>query len=228
MAQAPCKGLSGNHTGFREWIDATETREHIEYLRSRGVSMTAIAMELGLTPQAVSYIRTTSRWVRRGVAEGILSLTPKLALNPQADEDKPRPTTKRGHSMSGARVPKVFAVRRIRALQCMGYTMDYLCERVGFNLWNLLQEGPRGSRTTKRRHDAVVAMYEELWNIPGPSHSARVRAFAKGYHPPLAWDDIDNIACVPVRTPRAQRPRSRHIELREEKRAKRAVERRNR
>jgi hypothetical protein len=230
MAQAPCKGLSGHHAGFREWIDATETKEHIEYLYQRGVSLTTIALNVGLTAAGVAYIRNKSRWVRRGVSEAILDLTPRLALVPEMDETIRRKyvDTEPSRRARGPRVLKEFGIRRLRALQCMGWPLDTLSEKVGFNTWNFMQCGTRGSRTTRTRHEAVVRVYDELWNVPGPSHSARCRAFKAGYHPPLAWDDIDNLACKPRGVAKDAMPKDRQTEEREERRRKRAVERRSR
>jgi hypothetical protein len=60
---------------------------------------------------------------------------------------------------------------------------------------------------TKETHDKVADLYERLWNQQPPSDTVedrisigRALAYARtqGFHPPLAWDDIDTDAAPPV------------------------------
>lgn len=87
-------------------------------------------------------------------------------------------------------------VRRIRALQAMGWRyvdLDRALGRApshGGATWshNLMHQ----QRIHVANAQLVAALYERLSMTPGPSDVARRRALRKGYHPPLAWNDIDD------------------------------------
>lgn len=193
----------------KEWVDATATKQHIDWLRTKGVTMTAIAMEVGVTMQSVAYLRATSRWVRRYMQDAILDIEPDLATRPERDDshDDWKVDSEMSRRARGARVPKQFSIRRIRALQCQGWPIFELSERVGFNIWNVLQtEGyqgrdkqhGRGDKHVTWRYEKIVALYDELWDVQGPSWNTRVRALQKGWHLPMCWDNIDDMDAKPM------------------------------
>jgi hypothetical protein len=84
----------------------------------------------------------------------------------------------------------VEAGRRIKALIAMGWPHRIMTERLGFQTALVLSQ--QGRWITRRKHDAIAAMFEELCMTPGPSNQSRGWAAKYGYLPPLTWDDIDN------------------------------------
>ena len=86
-------------------------------------------------------------------------------------------------------------VRRIRALQALGWSKREIARQAGYatntDPFNyVLYKG--GVGVTPEVYRRVVAVYDRLCGTPGPSHAARAYARRQGWPPPLAWDDIDN------------------------------------
>lgn len=90
--------------------------------------------------------------------------------------------------------------RRLQALTAIGWTDEALAAQLGVTRGALYQLRQRSKvyRPTERR---VSALYNRLWQTPGPSSAARTRAADAGWLPPLWWDDarIDD----PTYDPRA-------------------------
>ena len=76
---------------------------------------------------------------------------------------------------------------RIRALMAIGWKVSDMSERIGTNVSCLLL--PHRKYVTVINRDKVAALYDELWDRPGPSPTTRRRAEARGWVPPLALDD---------------------------------------
>jgi DNA-binding Xre family transcriptional regulator len=78
--------------------------------------------------------------------------------------------------------------RRIRALAALGWPLDDLGTRLGMSGRNMtrLTTQARVHRDTAAK---VAALYNELSMTPGPSPRSRRLAKAKGWPPPLAFDD---------------------------------------
>lgn len=89
-------------------------------------------------------------------------------------------------------VPARGVHRRLQALARMGWTWGEINRRLGHaegvNRVSRLLASDKVHVTTFRKVDAL---YRELHMKPGPSELSRQRAIAKGWAPPLAWDDID-------------------------------------
>ena len=85
-------------------------------------------------------------------------------------------------------VASIGARRRIRALQTQGWPVYELMARMGLRSTNAtgLMNRPQVRRATAQ---AVAALYDELWDQPGPSTRTAAWARAKGFPPPLAWDE---------------------------------------
>lgn len=89
-------------------------------------------------------------------------------------------------------------VRRVRALQAMGWTLRRIDVEMGGSgasnaIWNMLHH-PTIHLDTAQRVDAV---YRRLHMRVGPSRRTRQLAMKRGWAPPLAYDDIDNLAEQP-------------------------------
>ena len=87
------------------------------------------------------------------------------------------------------------AIRRIRALQALGWTRRQIAIQAGYDgnsdPFNYFLYRP-GTGVTPEVYARIVAVYERLSGTPGPSEATRAWARREGHPPPLAWDDIDN------------------------------------
>lgn len=79
--------------------------------------------------------------------------------------------------------------RRLQALAVVGWSADELAPRLGVAPSMILHWRTSTSRMRKPTADAVRALYDDLWDQPGPSSRAAATARGKGWAPPLAWDD---------------------------------------
>ena len=89
-------------------------------------------------------------------------------------------------------------VRRIRALQAMGWTLRHIEIATGGTgegnaLWNKLQSPSIHLDTANK----VAAVYDRLHMRVGPSKRTRQLAVKRGWAPPLAYDDIDDLTEQP-------------------------------
>lgn len=89
-------------------------------------------------------------------------------------------------------------IRRVRALQAIGWTLAHLDRELGGSgksnaVWNMLNQ-PTVHLGTAQRVDRV---YRDLHMRPGPSKRTRDLAVRRGWIPPLAWDDIDDLTEQP-------------------------------
>ena len=99
-------------------------------------------------------------------------------------------------------VPMVGTTRRLRALSALGWPYRALGAELGLgNARSTLPRlmSARGDIVAAVTAERVADMYERLSATPGPSVITRQRALAKGWVPPLAWDDdtIDDPDAVP-------------------------------
>lgn len=103
--------------------------------------------------------------------------------------------------------------RRLRALVALGWPSTYLKTRIGAAHIIFTDSAVVHPRTAAR----VRALYDELGGTLGPAPRSRTYAAAKGWPPPLAWDDdtIDDPAATPYVGPvpsRAARGREQLVE----------------
>lgn len=92
-------------------------------------------------------------------------------------------------------VPALGTVRRLQALQAIGYGYPRLAIETGISEKTLRNPTYRGQWVYRVTADAVATVYERLCMTPldGPyARRSRNMAAAKGWMPPLAWDDIDD------------------------------------
>jgi len=98
-------------------------------------------------------------------------------------------------------VPPHGAVRRLQALQRLGWSMPAIARVTGIDHRVLYAVGRRHTAVLRSTHDAIAAAYEQLSMRLPPETTrnerisavrARRRAERLGYPPPLAWDDIDD------------------------------------
>lgn len=168
-------------------IDAEVVRAHVRSLRAAGVGRRRIAELAGVHDSTVSRHlygrgdRPAPSTMRHDLAQKILAVGPDLA-----------PT---------AVVPAVGTVRRICGLVAIGWTLTEVAAGIGWSVSNLGTLLSRDS-VTVRTAQAVAALYDRWSGTPSTGRSAgrsRRMAVARGWAPPLAWDDetIDNPVAVP-------------------------------
>lgn len=78
--------------------------------------------------------------------------------------------------------------RRIQALMANGWSLDQIMERAGYRKsgnWIKYDATTLHVNTAAK----IAAVYDELWDKPGPSKWTRTWARNQGYLPPMAWDD---------------------------------------
>lgn len=92
-------------------------------------------------------------------------------------------------------------VRRLQALGAIGWSGFELGPRLGLDRKSLDQLRSGRYRTHRRNAEKVAALYDELSMIPGPSSRCAAGARTRGWAPPLAWDNIDDLDEVPAALP---------------------------
>lgn len=108
-------------------------------------------------------------------------------------------------------VTNIGAARRLQALAAVGWGLPQIAELLGLHSDNVLTQWREGRYqrmrpTTARR---IAELYDQIWDQrPAGRYPVKVRniAAARGWVPPLAWDDdeIDDPAAKPHQ-PRAGR-----------------------
>ncbi|WP_314325473.1 hypothetical protein [Paenarthrobacter ilicis] len=174
-------------------VDATEVRAHILALMEAGVSMKRLASLAGMSHSTVSAVvygrtergHTAYRRVHKDTAAKLLAIQPTL------------------ENMAPNRyIDSCGTIRRLQALVAIGWSQQRLGNQLGMNRSNF-GAMMNADQCTVRRAIAVRNLYNQCWNRPQTGtewHAktsatrARNHAKARGWAPPLAWDDetIDN------------------------------------
>ena len=177
--------------GHYGWRPVSDVRPHLDALRRLGWTWEQIGRAAGTSAWVPHQAGTGgSRRIRSDCAQAILSV-------PLTQVD-----SHRGVSSVGLR-------RRMQALAWMGWPAREVAARTGIPRATLQTLALRTRQPSVRLHRRVVAVYEQLAHLPGPSQVAAGKARASGFAPPLAWDDdtIDD----PRARPNGVRPRTLHL-----------------
>ncbi|MDJ0010130.1 hypothetical protein [Gordonia alkanivorans] len=99
------------------------------------------------------------------------------------------------------RIPALGTTRRLQALVANGYSQKDLIVRLGWPENGSTSElflGRCRNIVVRKAQDAAV-LFSQLQLVPGTDRKARQRAKAKGWMPPLAWDEdrIDDPTYTP-------------------------------
>lgn len=183
--------------------------EHLRALRASGLALTRIAERTGMDERYLFHLLDPARAAEvkgRPCAHVTVATRDRiLAVQP----------ARYVHEVSGrARVPSVGTIRRLNALQALGWPSAALAREAGLS---------SGAMTEIRTQEwvkvstaaAVARTYDRLWNRLPPDDTPQARsaitkalrrANAEGWLPPLAWDDhqLDD----PAAQPHDWRPRS--------------------
>ncbi|HMM96542.1 hypothetical protein [Phycicoccus sp.] len=168
--------------GHRRYVPAEDTRVRLQTLVDAHVSLRTIARASGLSDTSVGrLVAGEQRFVRRTTARRVAALRFADVFEQESGN-----------------VPSIGTIRRIQALMAIGWRKSDL-EAAGVPASNLITRPDREwvAATGWRRTRDV---YDRLSMTPGPSQVCRDRARARGYLPPLAWDDdtIDDPRAVPA------------------------------
>lgn len=179
-------------------VDAAPVREYTLSLMAYGIGMKRIAHIAGVSNSTLGKILYGSEAqgikprarVAKHVAEKVMKVKPELQ-----------------HLGKTALVEASGTRRRIQALVVIGWSKARLARQLGMapsNFNKTLNSETVHAETARK----VQALYDQLWNQPqyGHDHRSRIsanasrnRAKAKGWAPPLAWDDetIDDPNATP-------------------------------
>lgn len=87
--------------------------------------------------------------------------------------------------------------RRLQALAVLGWRWEDIGARLGTTSQAVQSRAVEDTVVHRDTAARYAAVYRELCERPGPSRITASRAAAKGWHGPLAWQDIDDPACQP-------------------------------
>ncbi|MFI7448143.1 hypothetical protein ACIBQX_11650 [Nonomuraea sp. NPDC049714] len=178
--------MSGTH---RRDVHAEPVRQHVQRLQNSGLGIPAIAELAGLDTQRLSALmyghpsknQPPSKTVRPSTADKILAVHA-------------------GQVPTRGWLPAVGTRRRLQALAAIGWPIKHVGELAGLpdaHAHRILA-APDGGRVKARTARAVAAVYDRLWNVDPAGAGqlgASIRrvkkvAAAKGWLPPVAWDDL--------------------------------------
>lgn len=174
-------------------VDATPVREHVRMLMANGIGLKRIVKLTGISSATLGKLLygVPSKGIapRERVNEDTAAKL--LALRPDAVG-----------LAEGATVGAVGTHRRVQALACLGYSVSHVAKALAWSPGNFHTVMNRGQVTVKTAK-AVRELFEQLWDQPnqaddwhGKAAASRARrsAAARGWAPPMAWDDdeIDN------------------------------------
>lgn len=161
------------HQGLNRVVDADPVRAHLlDLMKQHNCSLEGIAQASGVGYMTISRLhRGMVNTMRRSNAQALLAT-------------KPEDVRPNGEVL----VPNIGGRRRIQALMAIGWRHKDLTPLLGLPSANIVYQD--GQWFTKRKHDAIKRVYDQLWDKPGPGGAlCTTRAAKAGYVPPLAWDD---------------------------------------
>lgn len=173
----------------RSYVPMGPVAQHVAGLVEQGATPRGVALVAQVAPTSVSRILAFSRGtqlrgarLQRATAARLLAVTMEHVRH-RDDLD--------------GLVPSLSTVRRLEALQALGWPHAEIDGRLGRLVSaNLMTH--RYGMVARRTALAVESVYDELSTRRGPSEITRRRASRRGFAPPLAWDDIDDPAEQPT------------------------------
>lgn len=171
---------------WQPYVDAGPAREHVRALSACGIGWRRAAQLAGVSQGSMSKLvfggpgdRSPAKRIRAETEAKILAVAATL-----------------GNLGDAALVDATATRRRLQALIACGYSKSRLAARLGVQPSNFHHTD--ASQVTAATARAVAALYDELWDVPPDesTHHARVSvsrarnyARARGWAPPMAWDD---------------------------------------
>lgn len=158
-------------------VDPAPVADHIKNLAEAGISNARLGQLCDIPQNNIWAIASGRRkFVFARTAAKILSI--------------PLPAAVWSEAKDGCPVPVIGTQRRLRALMAIGYPSRDLAERLSMQQCVVVgvSSGRRAYVTARVARD-VAALFDKLQMTQGPSAQSRRRAAAKGWRPPLAWDE---------------------------------------
>jgi transposase len=179
-------------------VDSAPVRAHLAFLIENGMSAKRISKVSGIALSTVGQLiwgrkergHAPYPRVMKATAEKILAVKPQLEL-----------------MAPGRYIDSTGLRRRVQALVAIGWSQSRLAKQLGMDQGNM-SSFMAADQCTVRRALAVRDLYNACWNKPQEGWDWRSRiaanrsrnyAAARGWVPPLAWDDdsIDDPAAQP-------------------------------
>jgi hypothetical protein len=188
-AASRAAGRERTYGRWQPYIDAGPVREHIAALRAAGIGVERIAHLAGLS---ASHIRELAEQRRDSTAARRVRPSTAMRILAIAIDDV--------HRAQHSRVDATGTRRRLQALVAIGWPTELLAAQLGRRPNSLCRSMTGESVTARTAHD-VATLFEQLWNNRPPrttseqraaADAARSHAAARGWLPPLAWDDIES------------------------------------
>lgn len=180
---------------WQPYVDAGPVRDHLAKLAEAGIGYKRAAVLASVGTSTVSAVLFGRRG--KGPAAHVRNETAQRLLALRVETATPA---------DGQLVDGTGTARRIQALCAIGWSLTQQASRIGWNVGNFAPlTAIRPIRSTTARK--VAAMYEQLSMSPPPASgsSSRARRFAlaRGWFPPLAWDDeqLDDPTAMPQLLP---------------------------
>lgn len=162
--------------------DYTQARNHFHTLSAAGWSLRAIAAHANVSSSDLS------RFIRHHADVPHVAVR-LMKVDPATLPSRTTPPAGRGAEPN---VSRVGTVRRLRALQVMGWSAAEIGTRIGKpEAWVHNKLNQQGRWVRRSTHDLVAGVYRQLSHQRGPSEKVRGLALARGYAGPADWDDID-------------------------------------
>lgn len=186
-----------HNRGERRLRDATEVRAHMRQLLDNNWWVAEIARASGVPRSNLQKIHNgISQSTSRDTARAVLAVPVVPILR----------------TPLGERVHAIGSCRRLRALSWLGHPWMDVRARAEMTE-DRLGTIARGVVETIRPEEArkIAAAYRALSVTPGRMQQIASAARNKGWHGPLAWDDIDDPGCEPETKGRTDVHRRRKV-----------------
>jgi hypothetical protein len=172
-------------------IPAADVRRHLQHLIAQGMTVRDIARRAGVAHFTLHRLLHGRRVEDVGPVVPMQTVRAKTARALMSVE--PRPSRDRHGE------PAIGSTRRLQALVAQGWSLPLLATETGLSPINLRRiANSDAMHVTDRVREQITDAYDRLWNRTPDTSTAhglgsytksRNMAKARGWAPPLAWDD---------------------------------------
>ena len=170
------------------WVDADPVRIHVKELQALGLGTPRISRAAGLAQSVLN---------RLLYGEPHLNRPPTRSMRPEIAQRILAVSATSGPLAGVVRVDATGTRRRLQALIYLGWTMEQLGADIGASA-TAVYRSLRNPKVSADRAASVAELYDRLWDqrpraaTPHErttASKARNMAAARGWAPPMAWDD---------------------------------------